>query len=608
MRNIDRKNIFSAALAIIGACGIAIQISFLARSKAVRGSFFVLPTAVALYMIYKRIFLRKRSKADKIFNLCVAILLSVMLVVGAIFDAHLQRPIWKIFLYIALLAPALYPIAVYIIRWFDNASWNKAKKSAKSEKDAKQLSHICFAVIIVAWILYFLALYPGVYCADASYWYAEFQQSNVGTHWSPVVAGLFYICISFGQNILKSAESGMAVYALLQMMFSLYAVWCIMKFLRDYVSERWCIVVAVFFVLVPTHAILAITSLQDGWFTACFALCLIELVKCTLTDKNYLAKPSHLIRLAALFLLLCMSRNNGLYAMLVMVFFMLFVSRNKRLYLAIASSIIIYLIYFGPVLSALGVTKSPSLSEMMSLPVQQMSIAYRNSQNKLTKEDRKEMRKYIPDSQWKIANNDGISDQRKNSFKDRFRNDPISFIKLYIQLGLKVPGDYIDGAIRQTIGLWYPDKKYPDTQIWHVYIYVQSIDVSAVNEPHRYISIRQDTKFPLGLRVIKWLFGWTESFIGYGGDLETNFSNVPILSLLCKMGIYFWLILYLFIYCIYRRQKAALIPLSLCIGLTITILLSPVMYYRYYAPIMFSALLILQLPHLFTNYCIDKKQ
>ena len=76
---------------------------------------------------------------------------------------------------------------------------------------------------------------------------------------------------------------------------------------------------------------------------------------------------------------------------------------------------------------------------------------------------------------------------------------------------------------------------------------------------------------------------------GYGGDLDMHFSNIPIFSVFCKMGIYFWMIFYMFVYAVFRRKKIALLPLGLVVGLTVTIFLSPVMYYRYYAPVMFSS-------------------
>mgnify|MGYP000697774698 CR=1 FL=1 len=47
------------------------------------------------------------------------------------------------------------------------------QKTIAIESDKKNLKR-CFAIIVLFWIMAYLALFPGVYATDAPYWYHEF--------------------------------------------------------------------------------------------------------------------------------------------------------------------------------------------------------------------------------------------------------------------------------------------------------------------------------------------------------------------------------------------------------------------------------------------------
>ena len=67
------------------------------------------------------------------------------------------------------------------------------------------------------------------------------------------------------------------------------------------------------------------------------------------------------------------------------------------------------------------------------------------------------------------------------------------------------------------------------------------------------------------------------------------FSSIPILGTLSEVGIYFWLLLYLFSYALYRRWREPFVIIGICMGVCLTVFLSPVILYRYCAPVIFTA-------------------
>lgn len=67
-----------------------------------------------------------------------------------------------------------------------------------------------------------------------------------------------------------------------------------------------------------------------------------------------------------------------------------------------------------------------------------------------------------------------------------------------------------------------------------------------------------------------------------------SFSKIPIISIFIKSGIYFWTLIYIVGYLLYRRVKNPFLIIGLVIGLVVTVILSPVILYRYMAPVIFS--------------------
>ena len=124
--------------------------------------------------------------------------------------------------------------------------------------------------------------------------------------------------------------------------------------------------------------------------------------------------------------------------------------------------------------------------------------------------------------------------------------------------------------------------------MFHPYLNYASYDLQRDN----YITIRRLSLFPAYNQVLGLLFGYDES--GYGGEADTYFSDVPFLGPLCRISVYFWLLLLMTLYVVLKRLPQACMLLFLCMAFTLTILLSPVIVYRYYCAIVFCMPLLIQ--------------
>ena len=570
--------LISIVLAIIGTVGLELQ--YLICGQGFSGSLLMLPIVGVIFIAYYF-----SLKKQKNFGLCgIAGVLSVIyasfLVLGMQLDI-LTGLVFSIltFLNILLVMIAIFPFIILLLMWLENGEIKPKENNA--------ILYKCFIALIMAWCMSYLALFPGVYGLDAPYWYYEFSHADIGisSQWSPFYCGVFYFFVRMGERIFHSSVLGFGIFTFLQMIISLYAVWNILVFINRKLNEKF-VVAATFFFLVPIHVILALTSAQDALFSVCFAMAVLSLIEFVLDEKNFWSKKINIIKLIIWLCLMCIMRNNGLYAILVMLAIMFFLRVSKKMLLSLILVVMLVVLYQGPVYNVLGIEKGTAIREMLSLPLQQMAYVYNYSEN-ITDRQRDDMQEYISDEGWK-SYEPCISDHVKSQLKvEEVKKNKIEFLRLYLQCFKADPGAYLQAAGLQTFGLWYPNKVWPDPRPWHPYI-----DLLCYNTDGWYgmsFSINRNSLFPAYETLLKNLFGDGVPGDGYGGNLKMCFTKIPILDSLCQIGTYTCFLIFEFLYAIYKRNKSILIILGLEIGLWLTVFLSPVIMYRYCAPFVFSA-------------------
>lgn len=572
-------------LAFIGMCGIGMELAISGTGRQVWGDLLLLPCVYFLYRLYLACFLKKASKGFYSLTGGMSVLFSVMLTAGAILDQGLAFT-WKKILAGAALTAAFYPLLATFTGWLDDSA--KGFESNKMNENKKRCC-ICFFIVAFFWVLTYLALFPGVYGTDAPYWYYEFSAKDVpiSSQWSPFYCAIFYGLVKFGEGIFGSYNAGFGVFSFVQMSFVLFVVYRILSFLDKRFSLTAVIMAAAFFAWIPTHVILSLTSAQDSVFAACFAMCMIHLSEMACDPNGYFAVRKNWVQMLLWLILLCMIRNNGFYAVLVMgVFVIGFMRRGRiRMLAMVLLTMATVSICQGPVYNWLGIQKGTALREMLSLPLQQMAYAYNYGYERLTEEEKKKMLQYISDEGWR-SYEACISDHVKGSLDtEAVQNHMFEFWKLYAKIFFTVPDCYVAGAGMQTVGLWYPNKIYPDARTWHPYINYLCVTRNDFTD----FSVIRNSQLPMYEKILGMLYGRGEYDTGYGGMLSMEFSHLPVVGILSKPGIYCWLLLYTFFYAVYRKWKEKFVVIGLEVGVFLTILLSPVIIYRYCSPMIFSA-------------------
>lgn len=152
---------------------------------------------------------------------------------------------------------------------------------------------------------------------------------------------------------------------------------------------------------------------------------------------------------------------------------------------------------------------------------------------------------------------------------------------MYTELVMRYPKEYFEAFALNSIGAWYPLKSYPDSRMYHPYIESENLDAESYNV--NYVSIESQSLLPAVDAGVQYLYGW---------HVE-HFDDVPIINFFSRFGTYWFLLLFLLAYCIYAKRWKMLVLLIPCFAVCLTVFLGPVVLFRYVAPVVFVAPLLL---------------
>ena len=575
INRVCKNRIFSFALTSLGIVGLTF--SYSSYGGEFIGGVVLLPIFYFTFRAYNIVSFEKTDLYVPAGIL--SIIYAATLVIGVQLDIQSFFSIsLKTLIAILLLATEIFPFLCILIKKTEAYVLLK-------ERNCKVLK-ISFLFIVIFWIMAYLALFPGVYTTDAPYWYYEFNQRGVSisSQWSPIYCGFFYLFMRIGKDCFDNFSLGFAIFSFIQMSFSLFVVWKILLFIDTHLNKRFVIGTALFF-MIPTHVILALSSAQDSVFTACFAMVLLFLLEYCIDKEKFVAQRAKVLGLFSWALLMCLIRNNGLYVVLLLLVVALVLKAKKKMLIALGSVIVVVMIYQGPIYNICGIQKGTAIREMLSLPLQQMAYVYNNCD--LPSDEKQEAERFVSEEGWQMYNG-CISDSVKGNLDvEAFNRNKSSFVKLYMTWLLRYPFEYIEATGMQTFILWYPNKNWPDARTWHPFLDIICYDTSVGLESDFYI-VRKSL-FPQYELLLEKLFGYGEPCDGYGGRLEMCFSSIPIVGTLCQAGVYSWILLYLFLFSLSKKNKRVFLVLSPALGVWITVFLSPVIMYRYCAPFIFTA-------------------
>lgn len=439
-------------------------------------------------------------------------------------------------------------------------------------------------VLLLLWLPAYLAIFPGAFAYDSPTQWEQFSSGQITTHHPVIHTLLLGVCLDTSYQWFSNYNVGIAVYTILQMI----AMAAIFSYTISFLRKYNCPVILrgmtfLFYGLSPVVHLFVVSSTKDTLFTGVFLLFLLALIDFGFKRKEFFEKRSRQIYFVLTAIGTMCLRKNGFYIVVCIlvglfcfVFFFEKANRKKFLYVLLAIAAF-YAVYTGPVYKMLDV-KEGSVSEMLSVPIQQMARVYTYHYYELEEEDILLFEEFIP-KQNLLAYTPTVVDRVKANFRDAvFQEKKMEFFKLWVKWGIKYPSRYISSFLIGTADYWYPkaiiDGYYPGDEIISYSRY-------SVGEPGQRIEM-----LPKVYRIYKALAE------------HRSASELPFMYLILSPGWYLVMTMFLVVTQIYRRKWKVMLP-YVAIGLTeITAFLGPIAQVRYVLilffafPIMLSFMLI----------------
>lgn len=532
-------------------------------------------------MIYAILFplifmmIRKAGKyVDKkkiLYSVPLAVFTSCVFVLGAQIE-YWNALSWTILTVVRILALSALLVPVYLLVFhlcldyqikpleWNTDNWKKWK---------------IYLLIVFFWVLAYLALFPGVYDYDSIAQTLQFLVTGQLSGHHPVVHSfLLSSFLQIGKLLFGSYELGLGIYSLLQLLFLAYAAMSVSWYLLKKRCNRLFIFSLVFYALFPVHYIMAVWATKDTIFTGLFVLISLSLIEMADEESSFWDKKRNMVRFVVLTVLMCMFRNNGIYALILMLPVCLFCFKRGRwkVITLVAVSAVLYLSYQNVLLPAIGVVPG-NMREMMSIPCQQLAKVYVETPEVFTEEEKETLFELIPEENLMgYSATPMIADTTKNFFdSDVFKSDPAKYAKLYIDIGLKSPRKYIEAFLANSLGFWYPNKSYPDSRMFHPYMEFDMADPNLFKGD--YIYLERISLFPQYEFVLRILIQYTA------------WEYLPVISNFFVPGTYFFVLVFAIVITFYRKNYSQLLVMGLWAGLWFTMLISPVALIRYAYPV-----------------------
>lgn len=437
---------------------------------------------------------------------------------------------------------------------------------------------ICWGIIFGIWFLGLIASYPGVYGYDCIYQMHWYMNREILSQHPYIHTYLLGFCTWTLGKLLGNYEKGFFIYSIIQMLIlsSSFAYICLYLRKRN-VNRVFRIVTIMLMAVLPCNIIMSFSGTKDIIYAAMVVYLTVMLLY-TIEDPQKLKSIKWIIALIIVFFLQSVFRSQGIYiTVLTSILLILFSKKHKKVWTVILGSVLVlFVIYQGPLAKACHVKKIDSIHEMMSVPCVQLSRVYIHTGTELSASEKREIKKYVPNCTQYSITSQGIADSVKNTFNSKaFKENPKEFIQLYIKMGEKYPGYYLDAWTRLSLGNWYPDMNYRDPAAYHPYWEYDMM--GQVFWPYQDNALLLHHKTPHYFGVFEKGLEKTSKYNVY--------QKIPVISQLFSGGLTVWIMLFFICWCIYHKRYKYIFSALIVLFIWLTLLLGPVVLFRYLYPV-----------------------
>lgn len=538
----------------------------------------LLAIGILLYIFYKK----NSNKYDnnKIFNV-LAFIFSIFMIFGYSYDK--VGSAYFVFGNISFMIISMIKLYSYYILFkmsinciYDLLCNYKIKDIVKKSKIIELFNNhpflFSFIVIIICYIPYIVAYYPAVMGYDPSNQIREFMgmhtrymdsviliDPNVTiTNFNPVLHTLFLgSCFKIG-HIFGNDNLGLFIYTILQTIILASTLsYSISYMKKNGVVNKLLFIILGIYALVPVFPFYSISTNKDTIF-CCFVLLyclkLYDIIVNKQSTKNY-------ISFFIITLMVTLTRNNGIYTVILSLPFTLIWLKDKRkkILITLASVLVVYVGYNKVILPSFKISNT-SIREVLSIPFQQTARLAKYHPESFSEKDKEIIDKILVFDTLGERYNPKLSDPVKNKFNIYTTNDDlIKYFGVWSKGLTKHPDVYMDATISNIYGYFYPN-----TSSWYIYYeYNTKLKEAGFNYHYNGLSIFRNILSTIG----------------------NSYPYIPIIGLFVNIAFTCWI--YLFLLCaLLKKKEYKFIPFVLpAISFILVCVAGPAnTYFRYALP------------------------
>ncbi len=429
---------------------------------------------VILFILIMFMYMGQGRSTDRRINICSAVIAAIFSILYSAYDLQsvtkdLKSGIFRVIIIMVTLA-GLYILFARILtmlyRYICDGSIHRAVFLDDGTVYTDRLFPVVAVICLICMIPCFLYEYPGVMTPDSINQLKQvIGAAKFSNHHPFVHTMLIALFFRPAYAVTHSMTEAVGCYTFAQMcMMSLSAAYCV-NTMRRLHARKWVLIAAtVFFAAVPYNWVYAVSVWKDVLFAASVLLYAASLLRIFYLSE----KTAYAAQLAAC-LGMMLLRSNGWFMFIgLMPFMAAWCIRNRRskavLRLAAVwlGAFIIAVLVKYPLFSALGV-EQPDLIESCSIPAQQIAYVL-TEESDIPEKDMQLIRKTVDTEYIGKLYAPGFADNIKELVRagdeDYLAEHKGEFLKLWIRLGMRYPGDYLKAYKDMTYGYWFPDRTY----------------------------------------------------------------------------------------------------------------------------------------------------
>ena len=538
---------------------ISVWAIMLAYSLSARNPLTVFLFAGIAFLIYKTFDLNE-TKGEIFIHLASALLtfFSFIVKIESACEPYESR-VFKL-LCIMIMAAGFYILFFHILKLL--ASVIRPTDSIFYDKEpfpAKRLWIISFAVCLIFYLPWYLYSFPGIFSPDSI---AQFGQvigvKPLSNHHPVCNTMVMWVCYKIAGLFSEDISIRAGLYTFVQMAFLAFAVSYVIYTLYKVLKLKtvFCIILLFIYAITPYNAVLSILVGKDAMFASIMMLFVSEILRFVYTqddDKKTAAKIFDTFRFILFGIGMCLFRTNGYYAFLLfsVCFMIIFIKDWKKVLLRVGIILAVTLLIKGPVMKSLDI-KQPDIAESLHVPEQQISRIIVNDReltdHELTLLENVADISYVKEFYVPYFA-DNIKELVRTGHPETITDNKLEYIRLYIELGLKYPSDYLFAWKDLAENIVFPEGDYDVAIIEGVYKNEIGIAQKGIIGGNALLKIRE-----LVIKVPNY---------------------IPIYGFLFSMGAFTWLFIISFMLILTnkkdRKRIAVLIP---AIALILSLLLA----------------------------------